>query len=281
MENIKISKEFILSRLQSLTGFALVFFLIEHLITNSQVVLFFNEGSRFVKMVNFYQSIPYLKFVEITLIAIPFIFHIGLGAKYLGQSDINSIPSDGKRPSLTYNRNKIFTLQRLTAYIIALFLIFHIVEMRFIKYPKKIYINGQEKYLVKLNSNKNLYKAGKRLNIQIVEKNNQNFIKENKLEKVKLKNKKVIAIADSFGKATLISVFNTFQSPFEIIIYSIFVLASSFHAINGLYTFLLSWGVIFSLKHQKLFSIGSCAVGFIVTLIGFVSIFGNLIFGVR
>ncbi|OGN59709.1 MAG: hypothetical protein A3F40_04565 [Chlamydiae bacterium RIFCSPHIGHO2_12_FULL_27_8] len=278
MENIKISKEFILSRLQSLMGLAVTFFLFEHLLTNSQIVLFFDDGSRFIKLVNFYQSIPYLKLVEIIFIAIPFLLHILIGIRYLINTDLNSFPSNGKRAQILSSRNIAFSIQRLSAYIIGIILIFHVVEMRFIKYPIKI---ANSQFLVRLNPNKDLEKAAKRLDIRLIRKNDLNLIKEFEIENIKLKDNKIFAVANTFGKATLISVYNTFQNPFEIFLYSIFVIACAYHAINGLYTFLLSWGVIFSLKHERFFSILACFIALILTLIGLTSIFGNIFFGVK
>ena len=49
-----LPKEFILSRLHSLTGLLIVIFLFEHLLTNSQAALLIgDDGAGFVRMVNF------------------------------------------------------------------------------------------------------------------------------------------------------------------------------------------------------------------------------------
>ena len=114
-KNIPIS--FVFRRLQSLTGFFLTLFLFEHLMTNSTASLFLDKGHFFIKAVSAFQAIPYLKFVEITLICIPLLFHAGLGVKYITTGEVNSFKTDGKRASLyQYKRNKAYTWQRITSY---------------------------------------------------------------------------------------------------------------------------------------------------------------------
>jgi succinate dehydrogenase / fumarate reductase cytochrome b subunit len=61
-------------------------------------------------------------------------------------------------------------------------------------------------------------------------------------------------------------------------LYTIFVLASSFHALNGLWTFLISWGLILSYKSQQI-SLRICfwVMLFILSL-GLISIWGSFFY---
>ena len=71
------------------------------------------------------------------------------------------------------------------------------------------------------------------------------------LEKRELKSNQVIVAADNFGTATLLNVRDAFKNPVKACLYSIFVLAAVFHAFNGLWTFLISWGAILRIRSQR------------------------------
>ncbi len=66
-----------------------------------------------------------------------------------------------------------------------------------------------------------------------------------------LENNQVVAVAKDFGTATLLAVRNTFKSPLYAIGYTLFVLAACFHAMNGFWTFLLTWGWILKMSAQR------------------------------
>ncbi|MGH2638841.1 MAG: succinate dehydrogenase, partial [Rhabdochlamydiaceae bacterium] len=61
----------------------------------------------------------------------------------------------------------------------------------------------------------------------------------------------VVAVTSDFGTATLLSVRDTFKSPLYVGLYTIFVLAACFHAFNGFWTFLITWGVVLRVCAQK------------------------------
>lgn len=71
------------------------------------------------------------------------------------------------------------------------------------------------------------------------------------LAKKPLSNQQVIASCLDFGTATLLNVRDAFKSPVKIALYTVFVLAACFHGFNGLWTFMLSWGVIITRVSQK------------------------------
>ncbi len=73
------------------------------------------------------------------------------------------------------------------------------------------------------------------------------------LEKHPVRNNQAIAVAKDFGTAELIMLRETFKIPIMIALYTVFVLTACFHAFNGLWTSLISWGVTLSVKSQNLF----------------------------
>lgn len=107
----------------------------------------------------------------------------------------------------------------------------------------------------------------------------QNFKEQSELlellEEPALKENQVIAVSNSFGTATLLVVRETFKSPMMIALYSLFVLAACFHAFNGLWTFLITWGFALTPESQKLMLKGAMALMLLVAFLGFASIWGT------
>ncbi|NGX48511.1 MAG: Succinate dehydrogenase cytochrome b558 subunit [Candidatus Anoxychlamydiales bacterium] len=278
MQKNVISISFFLRRLQSLTGFFLVLFLIEHLFTNSTVALFLDDGSFFVRSVSLFQSIPFLPAIEIVLIGIPLALHASLGVKYIITGELNSFKTDGRRPALyKFKRNKAYSWQRITSYFLAIFLVFHIVQMRFLDKPKTVILNNSTFYYVKIKKDDKLEKLSKKLDIKVFSKNEVYELGE-KFQKMKLKDSEVFAFSKNSGAAFLLEVRNTFKNPFMVAIYSVFVLVACFHAMNGFWTFLMTWGFIISNRSQRV-SLNICywIMLFIISL-GFVSIWSSYLY---
>ena len=278
MKDKTIPISFFLRRVQSLTGFFLVLFLFEHLFTNSTVALFLDEGSFFVKSVSLFQSIPFLPAVEIVLIGIPLALHVSLGVKYIITGELNSFKTDGRRPALyKFKRNKAYSWQRITSYFLAIFLVFHIVQMRFLDKPKKVILNNEAFYFVKIKKDDKLEKLSKKLDIKVFSKN-EVYELGAKFQKMKLKDSEVFAFSKNSGAAFLLEVRNTFKNPFMVAIYSVFVLVACFHAMNGFWTFLMTWGFIISNRSQRV-SLNICywIMLFIISL-GFVSIWSSYLY---
>ncbi len=163
-----LPKSFVLSRLHSLTGLWIVLFLIEHLLTNSQAALFFGEdGSGFIRMVNFIKGLPYVQVIEVVLIGVPFVYHAILGIRYAIKGKMNSFGSDGAKPSLKYSRNYAYTIQRISAWILLVGVILHVSFFRFAVYPLEAKENNQNYYFVHLNMDKGLYTVSDRLGVKL------------------------------------------------------------------------------------------------------------------
>jgi len=312
-----VPKAFVWRRLHSLLGLWLVLFLFEHLITNSQAALWLgDDGIGFVRMVNLLYSLPYLQAVEIALLGIPILTHGALGIKYIFSAKMNSQKTDGTKPQMKYGRNRAYSWQRYTSWILLFGLIFHVVQMRFLERPEKVARGNQDEYLAPLDLDDGLYTLAARLDVSLYSSNDIlaleketkmvpafpedfkspkpvrfNEEKEKKLIEIQTENEytnwahslsnykisdtQVVSSSKSPGVATLLSVRNTFKNPFMCILYTVFVLAAVYHAFNGLWTFMISWGAILSFRSQKKMVNFCIGLMLLVLFLGLASIWGS------
>lgn len=91
----------------------------------------------------------------------------------------------------------------------------------------------------------------------------------------------VIAEASDFGTATLLIVRDAFKSVFKSILYTIFVLAAVFHAFNGLWTFLITWGVVLKMRSQSRAVNWCVGVMLVIGALGLASIWGTYFINLR
>lgn len=323
----KLPSAFVWRRVQSLFGLWLVLFLTEHLLTNSQAALMFGEnGMGFIRAVNFLKNLPYLHVIEISLLGIPILVHMIWGIKYLFTSKQNSLPSSGKKPSLTkYPRNHAYTFQRWTSWIVLFGIILHIGYMRFYHYPVEANPGDCPSYFVRVEMDKGLYTVSERLGVELFDQDKINrkveAFKERERENVSLrerareeyhiaptvspydestaslldenqeiylkqkwidaltsrplKKNQVMAESDNFGTATLLVVRDSFSHVTTGILYTIFVLATVFHAFNGLWTFLISWGAVLRVRTQSQMVNVCMAIMLVVAFLGMAAIWGT------
>lgn len=231
-----IPATFIWRRLHSLTGLFFTLFLIEHLFVNSQAALFFgDDGWGFVKAVNNIHDLPFLPLIEIFLLGVPIVLHMIWGVVYLRTAEQNAYGVIGNKPYLPeYPRNKAYTWQRITSWILLIGIIAHVIHMRFVEYPITHSAGSKKEYIVKLQYDEGLSSLSERLGF-----------------KIETSKDTVVAITSSFGMAELLIVRETFKMPLMIALYTILVLAACFHGFNGLWTFMISWGVTLSERSQK------------------------------
>ena len=328
-----IPREHVWRRIHSLTGLWIVLFLIEHLLTNSQAALFLgNDGAGFVRGVQLLHSLPYLPVIEVVLLGVPILVHAIYGIRYAIQAKSNAHRTDGSKPMLKkYGRNRAYSWQRITSWIILVGIILHVGWMRFYIYPVEASLEGQKSYMVRLNMDTGLYTLAPRLGVKlfdqaavlnekaqlsslaskislverkvsaiddraptgfssgdaIVYSNEEASIlesaqrfKERKgwieaLERRSITDSQVIAVTSSFGDATLLNVRETFKSWVKVGLYTIFVIATCFHAFNGLWTFCISWGVILGLRSQKRMVTVCVTIMVLVALLGLSAIWGT------
>lgn len=303
VEDELIPKALYRRRLHSLMGIWLTIFLMEHLLVNSQAAYFFGEDGRgFIHAVNGIHDLPYLQIIEFLILGLPIFFHMFYGIGYLFSAKYNAFGKGLTAPKLSYERNYAYTFQRITSYVLVIGIILHVIQMRFLEYPIESELKSNDYYMVLVQADEGLYPLSERLNVELfdekrvsveklnlLEKENfhstlqsveeqeknqrKNFIEA--LEKYPLKNGELIAVAKDFGTAELLMVRETFKIPLMIALYTVFVLAACFHAFNGLWTFLVSWGITKSEKSRNIFLKISYGLMFLFSFLGLSAIYAT------
>lgn len=315
---------FIWRRLHSLMGLWLTLFLMEHLLTNSQAALLLGDNAKgFVESVNFIHNLPYLQVIEIMLLGVPIFIHMVWGVKYLLTAKYNAHKTDGSKPALPeYGRNRAYSWQRITSWILLFALTAHIVKFRFLDYPDSLNQGTHTYYFARVSLDPGLYTVADRLGVSLydqasVQREKDRLehrssekalldiaadLKEDQemhynpqkavilasaqkyeekiewvkaLEKIHLSPGQVIAETHDFGTASLMTVRDTFKSPIYVGLYTIFVLAACFHAFNGLWTFLITWGVILRMSSQKAMVKFAVGLMLLIAFLGLAAIWGT------
>lgn len=119
---IKFSRTFLLRKTHQITGIVpLGVFFFVHMFTNSKAM---NGDASFNKAVKEIQDIPYLLLIEIFGIFLPLLFHSIYGVIISSESKPNAL-------SYGYGRNWFYVLQRATGIFLFVFILFHILNLRF------------------------------------------------------------------------------------------------------------------------------------------------------
>jgi len=88
------------------------------------------------------------------------------------------------------------------------------------------------------------------------------------LEKKPLGEDQIMVVTHDFATASLLMVRDTFKSPVMILLYTLFVLAAVFHACNGVWTFLIKWGVTLSERGQRIARFATTGLMVVLTFLG-------------
>jgi len=273
---------FIWRRLHSLAGLWLVVYLILHLLTNSQAGLFIgDDGQGFIHGVNSIHELPYLPLIEILVLAVPILIHLIWGVKYALRANYNSIGGNGHTPYLPeFPRNRAYTWQRITSWLLVLGIIAHVIHMRVIEYPLSSQIGSEHVYAVRVHTDEGLYTLAERIGAKIYDKEQISTLKQKNdqadhssspssshiekqnqvqhqqwiamLEKRPLGANEVIVEANNFGTVELLMVRDTFKMPIMLVLYTLLVLFACFHAFNGLWTLMITWGITLTQRSQRL-----------------------------
>lgn len=107
-----------------------------------------------------------------------------------------------------------------------------------------------------------------------------NFLQEG-LRCHPLNSDQVIAVSTNFGDVTLLNVRNAFKNTWQVILYTIFVLAAVYHGFNGFWTFLISWGAVIKVSSQRKILGFSIGVMLIVAFLGLMAIWGTYFLNLR
>lgn len=300
--NSSIPQEFIWRRLHSLTGLFFALFLMEHLLVNSQAALFLgDDGQGFVLAVNSIHNLPYLPLLEIFLLGVPILIHMAWGIKYLRTSQQNIFTDNGAVPYLPqYPRNRAYTWQRITSWILLVGVIVHVIQMRLIEVPVEVKVGSQEYFLVRVQDDVGLPTLAVRLNAQLFDRSaieaekqksmpadsgaelsvQEQSLRQHQewleaLQHHPLKEGQVLVQAPDFGTAELLMVRETFKMPMMIALYTIFVLAACYHGFNGLWSFMIKWGITLTTRSQELMLKVSTFLMVLVSLLGLAAIWGT------
>lgn len=165
----EIPSAFIWRRIHSLFGIFLVGFLIFHLVTNSQAALFIgDDGEGFIHHVNQIHSLPYLPVIEIGVLGLFFAVHAIWGVRYLFTAQPNSGRGNGSEVSLgDLPRNRAYTWQRITSWLLLFAIAAHVVHMRIIRYPEMIRLGAEKQYIVQVSMDRGLYTLSERLGVDL------------------------------------------------------------------------------------------------------------------
>lgn len=269
-----VPRDFLLKRLHSLTGLWLVLFVIVHLFTNSQAALFFGgDGEAFIRSVNSIHDLPYLPVIEIIILAFPLLIHLIWGVKILRTAKYNISNSDGTVPLLPYVRNRAYTWQRITSWFLILGIIGHVVHMRFIEYPTTAKIGSEKEYMVRITTDDGIQSLANRLGVKLygAEQVQRHDWMGTTLKQPFEKNE-LIAVSKDFGTAELLMLRDTFKMPVMIVLYTLLVLGTCFHAFNGLWTLMITWGITLSQRSQAMMRIFAVGLMLLITFLGLAAV---------
>ena len=116
---------FLLRRLHSLTGIVFGGYLIVHLLINATLVEGVRSGKATVYQlqVDKIHSLPFLPLIEWTLIYLPILYHGLYGMWIVATGQPNAL-------RYGYGKNWFYLFQRISAIVLVLFIVFHILGMK-------------------------------------------------------------------------------------------------------------------------------------------------------
>src|SRR5207253_2293859 len=150
-------------------------------------------------------------------------------------------------------------------------LIVHVAKFRFWEYPHTLQENGATRYWVKVETDAGLQSVANRLGVQLYDAQTLPISFTNQI----LHPAQRLAVTSDFGTATLLTVRDTFKNPFYIAFYTLFVLAACFHAFNGFWTFLISWGWVLKMAAQRAWVTVSVVLMLLMLFLGLAAVWGT------
>jgi len=195
-----------------------IIFFIQHLFINFLSSFWiFNNAKYFISFITFYHNLRGIKYIEIIFIAIPFILHALIGLKYM----------IGRRYSFKsdklYDQQKAYVLQKITAWILIIGILLHVLQMRFINHPATVTIDNQKYFALEITKSEKLSKIAKKLDFKILDNTDVNkvsFVKVHLTQReTKLKSNRTYALVKNPSKALLVVIINNFQSKVMVFLY--------------------------------------------------------------
>jgi succinate dehydrogenase / fumarate reductase cytochrome b subunit len=202
----KLSRTFVLRKLHQLSGIVpLALFVLEHFYTNSKAI---DGAASFNKAVSDLQSIPYILFVEIGGIFIPLIYHAVYGLVITMEARPNNL-------NYPYPRNWFYLIQRITGFVLFIFITFHVLNFRFGMIPG-------------LNS-------------------------------VSVAHRPDLAFDIVSGEFRMVPIF---------LVYMVGITATVWHLANGIWLFMVDWGITIGERAQRLTGYACIGFGVVLLLVG-------------
>jgi succinate dehydrogenase / fumarate reductase, cytochrome b subunit len=261
MSSRSLPKPFIVRRLHSFLGVWLVLYLCEHLWVNAHAALFFEDhASGFIEAVNQIHALPYLKVVEVLFLGLPFLIHGVWGLLYAWTGKLNAHKTDGSQPALPmYPRNRAYSWQRITSWVLVIGIVAHVVHMRWIEYPNKVIREDEYFYVVKATNDRGLAETARILKATLEP----------------LADHRIAVFAPTPGSAFFFIVRETFKSPWMVMLYSLLVIGAAYHAFNGLWTFMITWGITLTGRAQRVMRMITTVLMGIVIFLGLMAAWGT------
>ncbi len=91
----------------------------------------------------------------------------------------------------------------------------------------------------------------------------------------KLDKGELVAVSPSFGTASLLTVRDTFKNPWWVGVYTVFVLSACFHAFQGLWTSMLTWGWVIKATAQTSVRKVTITLMILLSLLGLAAVWGT------
>ncbi len=203
---VRLSRTFILRKLHQLSGIVpLGVFLLDHFYTNSKALTGPEDYNNAVRDL---QSIPYILFIEASVVFIPLVYHAVYGLVITWEARPNNL-------AYPYPRNWFYLIQRITGVILFFFILFHVLNFRFGLVPG-------------LNT---------------------------------------VSVAHAPDQAFDI-VAREFRMPPILTIYVIGVTATVWHFANGIWLFLVDWGITIGARAQRLTGYACTGFGIVLLMVG-------------
>jgi succinate dehydrogenase / fumarate reductase cytochrome b subunit len=120
---------FVLRRLHSLMGVIFGGYIVVHLLINATLIeaafpgFFLDRGDVYQDQVDIIHDLPFLVLIEWSAIGLPILFHAVYGTlvAFSGRSNVGHY---------SYGKNWAYTIQRLTSYVLLVFIAFHVLTMK-------------------------------------------------------------------------------------------------------------------------------------------------------
>jgi succinate dehydrogenase / fumarate reductase, cytochrome b subunit len=190
----------------------------------------------------------------------PFLIHGIWGVKYALTAKGNAHPTDGSKPALPqYPRNHAYSWQRITSWLLLFGILAHVIHMRFLEYPEKVTEGANKYYAVRVTEDARLSGVTQQLHAHL---------QPDAQGKLKL-------LAPNPGTAFFFIVRESFKSPVIVVLYSLLVIFACFHAFNGVWTSLITWGVTLSKGAQRIARQVTNVLMGIVILLGLTAAWGT------